>query len=299
MKWTFRNTMAYLYANSLIYTGSVKKAMDKFSAGEHILSIYFHDPSKELFENIIKWLQRYNSNFISTAELYSVINGELKLPSSAVVLTVDDGWKGNKKNVIELANRYGIPVTIFVSLDPVVQRRPFWWSFVKKETQKGFDLLDVKKIKRMTNSDRLAYLNQFGFKYAIEHEAMTVSEIMEADALPTICIESHTVTHPILTKCSDMESETEIMKSKKDLESILKREVSGFAYPNGSHGEREIGYLKKHGYKYAFSTVPGYLHVQNVKNAYSLPRFEVFDEISFAENICRISGAWFKYHKKR
>ena len=36
--------MAYLYANSLIYTGSVKKTMDRFNAGEHILSIYFHDP---------------------------------------------------------------------------------------------------------------------------------------------------------------------------------------------------------------------------------------------------------------
>jgi peptidoglycan/xylan/chitin deacetylase (PgdA/CDA1 family) len=286
--------MAYLYANSLIYTGSVKKTMDRFNAGEHILSIYFHDPSKELFEKTIKWLQEYNSTFISTIELQKIISGEINPPPSAVVLTVDDGWKGNKKNVIELANRYGIPVTIFVSLDPVVQRRPFWWSFVEKEKQKGFDLLDVKTIKRMTNSDRLAYLNQFGFKYTIEHEAMTVSEIMEADALPNIYIESHTVSHPILTKCTDMEAETEIMKSKQDLEAILGRPVTGFAYPNGSHGVREIGYLKKHGYKYAFCTVPGYLHLQNLKKPYSLPRFEVFDEISFAENICRISGVWFK-----
>jgi hypothetical protein len=62
----------------------------------------------------------------------------------------------------------------------------------------------------------------------------------------------------------------------------LGRKITGFAYPNGSHGVREIEFLKKHGYKYAFTTVPDYLDINKINCPYSLPRFEVYDDISFA-----------------
>lgn len=297
MKLSLRNTIAYLYANSLIYTGKVKKSMDAFHSDKFMLSIYFHDPSKELFEKTINWLKAQKVNFISTDELVQVMNGDLKPKHASVVLTVDDGWKGNKRNVIELAQLNNVPITIFVSLDPVIRRSPFWWSFVNKQKSKGFRMYDVKELKKMDNNHRLAYLNTYGFNTTIEHEAMTIDDIIEADGLQNIAIESHTVSHPILTRCTDQDSEYEIHKSKRLLEDILGRKITGFAYPNGSHGIREIKYLKKHGYKYAFTTVPDYLDLKKINCPYSLPRFEVYDEISFAENICRISGVWFRKKK--
>lgn len=294
MKLNLRNTIAYLYANTLIYSGRVKKSMDAFHSDNFMLSIYFHDPSKELFGKTINWLKAQKVNFISTDELVQIMNGELLPKPSSVVLTVDDGWKGNKQNVIELAKLHNVPVTIFVSLDPIVKRSPFWWSFVNKQKSKGLSMYDVKDLKKMDNNHRLAYLNKFGFNTTIDQEAMTIDDIVEADGLQNIAIESHTISHPILTRCTDQDSEYEIHKSKKLLESILGRKITGFAYPNGSHGIREIEYLKKHGYKYAFTTVPDYLNLQKIKCPYSLPRFEVYDEISFAENICRIAGVWFR-----
>ena len=298
MKLNLRNTIAYLYANSLIYSGKVKKSMDAFHSDNFMLSIYFHDPSKELFEKTINWLKAQKVNFISTDELVQVMNGDLKPKPSSVVLTVDDGWKGNKRNVIELAQLNKVPITIFVSLDPVVRRSPFWWSFVNKQKSKGFRMYDVKELKKMDNNHRLAYLNTYGFNTTIDHEAMTIEDIIEADTLQNITIESHTVSHPILTRCTDEDSEYEIQKSKRSLEEILGRKITGFAYPNGSHGIREIEFLKKHGYKYAFTTVPDYLNLKKINCPYSLPRFEVYDEISFAENICRMSGVWFRKRSK-
>jgi len=294
MKLNLRNTIAYLYANSLIYSGKVKKSMDAFHSDNFMLSIYFHDPSRELFRKTIHWLKAQKVNFISTDELVQIMNGELKPKPSSVVLTVDDGWKGNKHNVIEFARLHHVPVTIFVSLDPVVRRSPFWWSFVNKQKSKGLSIYDVKDIKKMDNNHRLAYLNKYGFNTTIDHEAMTVEDIIEADGHQNIAIESHTVSHPILTRCTDQDSEYEIEKSKLLLEDILGRKITGFAYPNGSHGVREIEFLKKHGYKYAFTTVPDYLDINKINCPYSLPRFEVYDDISFAENICRMSGLWFK-----
>jgi peptidoglycan/xylan/chitin deacetylase (PgdA/CDA1 family) len=268
--------------------------MDAFHSDNFMLSIYFHDPSRELFRKTIHWLKAQKVNFISTDELVQIMNGELKPKPSSVVLTVDDGWKGNKHNVIEFARLHHVPVTIFVSLDPVVRRSPFWWSFVNKQKSKGLSIYDVKDIKKMDNNHRLAYLNKYGFNTTIDHEAMTVEDIIEADGHQNIAIESHTVSHPILTRCTDQDSEYEIEKSKLLLEDILGRKITGFAYPNGSHGVREIEFLKKHGYKYAFTTVPDYLDINKINCPYSLPRFEVYDDISFAENICRMSGLWFR-----
>ncbi|MFN5374829.1 MAG: polysaccharide deacetylase family protein, partial [Chitinophagaceae bacterium] len=249
MKLNLRNTIAYLYANSLIYSGKVKKSMDAFHSDKLMLSIYFHDPSKDLFVKTVNWLKAQKVNFISTNELIQVINGEIKPKPSSVVLTVDDGWKSNKNNIIEFAQLNNVPITIFVSLDPVVRRSPFWWSFVNKKKSKGFRMYDVKELKKMDNNSRLSYLNTYGFNTTIDHEAMTIDDIIEADGLQNIAIESHTVSHPILTRCSNQDSEYEIQKSKQQLEDILGRKIMGFAYPNGSHGMREIEYLKKHGYK--------------------------------------------------
>lgn len=298
MKLNLRNTIAYLYANSLIYSGKVKKSMEAFHLDKFMLSIYFHDPSKELFAKTINWLKAQQANFISTNDLIQIINGELQPKPSSVILTLDDGWKGNKHNVIELAKLHNVPITIFVSLDPVIRRSPFWWSFVNKQKSNGLKMYNVKGLKKMDNTHRLAYLNKYGFNTTIDHEAMTIDEIIEADSLKNVTIESHTVSHPILTRCTDQDSEYEIQKSKLLLESILGRKIEGFAYPNGSHGLREIEFLKKHGYKYAFTTVPDYLNLKKVKCPYSLPRFEVLDRISFAENICRMSGVWFRSKNK-
>ena len=297
MHLNLRNTIAYLYANTLIYSGKVKRSIDAFHSDDFILSIYFHDPSKELFRKTLHWLKAQNVNFISTNELVKIINGELNPKPSSVILTVDDGWKGNKHNVIELAQLHNIPVTIFVSLDPVVRRSPFWWSFVNKQKSKGLGMYGVKELKNMDNNQRLAYLNKFGFSTTIDHEAMTIEDIIEADSFKNIAIESHTISHPILTKCTDSDSEYEIQKSKRLLEDILGRKIMGFAYPNGSHGLREIEYLKKHGYKYAFTTVADYLQIEKINCPYSLPRFEVVEGVSFAENICRMSGVWFRKQK--
>ena len=57
-------------------------------------------------------------------------------------------------------------------------------------------------------------------------------------------IGAHTLSHPILSLCSDEEARHEIQQSKNDLEQALGRQVWAFAYPFGNSatmGEREVG----------------------------------------------------------
>jgi peptidoglycan/xylan/chitin deacetylase (PgdA/CDA1 family) len=127
---------------------------------------------------------------------------------------------------------------------------------------------------------------------------MTITELKEINENKTITIGSHTVSHPVLTKCSDVESSYEINFSKEELENIINKQVKYFAYPNGNYGLREIEILKNNGYTAAFSTITDYLTKNNLDKIFQYPRFEILENVSFAENICRITGVWFKKQHK-
>jgi peptidoglycan/xylan/chitin deacetylase (PgdA/CDA1 family) len=268
--------------------------MKRFHQSGDILSIYFHNPSLSLFEKTIKWLIKQKVTFISTEQLNLICEGKSVTPKSAVVITIDDGWKTNKENVIQVAKKFDIPVTIFVSTEPVFKQKPFWWSYNKIINQKGVGYMNSTTLKKWPNKERLAYLNGYGFLNAYAEEAMDEADLIDADKLANIFIESHTISHPILTQCTDEESETEIKLSKIQLEKTLRREVTGFAYPNGAYTQREVTLLEKYGYKYAFTTRSSFLTPNDFNNRYELPRFEVLDHVSFAENKCRVAGVWLR-----
>jgi peptidoglycan/xylan/chitin deacetylase (PgdA/CDA1 family) len=299
MKWTIRNTLAYLYAKSLLLSGVAARSMKQFHTSDNILSIYFHNPSCSLFEKTMKWLIHNKVNFISTEQLNMISQGKLKAPRSPVVITVDDGWKSNKENIIQVAKKFNIPVTIFISTEPVLYQKPFWWSYNKRIHQQGVGYVKSSVLKKWSNKERLAYLNGFGFLNASAAEAMDVSDLIELDKHSNIFFESHTVSHPILTQCSDEEADREIYFSKVQLEIALGRKIKGFAYPNGAYAQREISLLEKYGYEYAFTTRSAFLTPKDLQYRFELPRFEVLDQVSFAENICRIAGVWLRKSKSQ
>lgn len=291
--------LAYLYAKSLLLSGAAARSMKQFHTSDDILSIYFHNPSSSLFEKTMKWLMREKVTFISTEQLNLISQGKIKAPKSAVVITVDDGWKSNKENVIQVARKFNIPVTIFVSTEPVLQQKPFWWSYNQHINQQGIGYMQSNVLKKWPNKERLAYLNGYGFLNAYAEEAMNETDLIDFDKHSNVLFESHTVSHPILTQCSDEEADREIHYSKIQLEKILGRKIKGFAYPNGAYTQREISLLEKYEYDYAFSTRSAFLTSQDLQNRFELPRFEVLDKVSFAENICRIAGIWFRKNRSQ
>ncbi len=58
----------------------------------------------------------------------------MPFPKGAVCLTVDDGWQSNVHNVVEVANRHEVPVTIFVSTTSA-EEGTYWWSYVQQARQ--------------------------------------------------------------------------------------------------------------------------------------------------------------------
>jgi hypothetical protein len=57
---------------------------------------------------------------------------------------------------------------------------------------------------------------------------------------------------------------------------------------------REIEYVKQAGYEISFGIEPKYLTKSSLDGIFNLPRFEVLDNASLAESICRMTGVGFK-----
>jgi peptidoglycan/xylan/chitin deacetylase (PgdA/CDA1 family) len=294
MKLSTRNIMAYGYAKYLMWNGSIKKANKDGLSGKHILSIYFHNPEKELFEKCIKWLIDRGYIFLSVDDLNQIRIGNKNFPKGGVVITVDDGWKENIPNIVKTSKSYAIPVTIFVTVEPLKSNKSYWWSYVKKANMLKEMNYRIEEIKCLENSERNKLIDSIRKDIHIEKESMNISDLVEIQSIESINIGSHTNTHPILTKCGYNRAEYEISNSKKQLEKILNKPIKYFAYPNGCYGKREMKFLENNDYDIAFSTTTEYLKENDLWNRYQYPRFEILENVSFAENICRLTGVWFK-----
>jgi peptidoglycan/xylan/chitin deacetylase (PgdA/CDA1 family) len=295
MELSIRNIAAWFLSNFYLISGKINQVKKSAKNGEILLSVYFHNPSKRLFEGCVKWFLKNGFSIISTDELLSIIKNNKKLPASSVIFTVDDGWKENKANIVAVAEAYKIPITIFVTTSPVETGESYWWTYVKKAFDKKLTKHSVGALKLIPNEQRMQELERIKPLVSNNRDALTLEELITISRSPYITIGSHTVSHPILTMCNVEKSHYEIQESKKILEKWTGKPINFFAYPNGNYSEIEINALKLNDFEMAFTTKPEYISSNSFKSPFEIPRFDVLENVSFAENIIRMTGVWFAH----
>lgn len=291
MKKNCRNLLGYLVANIFIMAGSVRHATKKALNTKCILALYFHKPEKAEFEFCVRWLKKKGFTFLSPYDIERIIKEEIPFPKGAVLLTVDDGWQSNEANVVEVANRYEVPVTIFISTTPA-EEGAYWWSYVQKAKLTGLIRFSKKDLKKIPEEKRLGILQEIKKQVVTGRDAMTVDQVKSISASPYVTIGCHTQTHPILINCPENQVYEELKISRQKLESWTGKEVAYFAYPNGDFSTREVQMLSALNYRLAFSSRPKYLTPELLNESFTLPRFGFLEGASMAENICRITGVW-------
>jgi poly-beta-1,6-N-acetyl-D-glucosamine N-deacetylase len=255
MKKSFRNIIGYLAANIFILSGFVRYATKRALNTKCIISLYFHKPSKDEFESCIRWLKKKGFRFLSAFDIERIIKEEMPFPKGGVLLTVDDGWQSNVTNVVDVANRYEVPVTIFVATTPV-EEGPYWWSYIQLAKGMMITRFSKKALKEMSEEVRLGIMQELKKKIFPGRDAMTVDQVKSISASPYITIGSHSQTHPILINCHEKQVYEELKISRQKLEAWTGKEVACFAYPNGDYSRREIQMLKSLNYRLAFSSQP-------------------------------------------
>lgn len=292
MVLTKRNILAFLVSLFFIVSGKVRRACKRAMKGDFILSIYFHNPSKKEFESIISWLIKRKFHFISLSDFEKIVAKSMPFPKGAVLVTVDDGWEPNEVNIAEVANRYQIPVGIFVSTEPVETGNAYWWSYGREALKRGISKQSINELKKVANVDRLTAINRIKDQVPLSREAMTIGQIQRISQSDFITIGGHTHSHPVLTNCTDDEVREELALSKEKLTLWTNKEVKFFAYPNGDFSDREIGILKELNYKMGFANNAQYVTRGNLDQNFRIPRFGFLEGASFLENICRVVGVW-------
>ncbi|MEO6231423.1 MAG: polysaccharide deacetylase family protein [Ferruginibacter sp.] len=102
-------------------------------------------------------------------------------------------------------------------------------------------------------------MNKYGFKgvYFVMTIAMNRPRYMSKDQLKTLSdsghvIAAHTWDHHMVTKYTGADWDTQMVKPRKQLETITGKTVEYFAYPFGLWNQAAIPELKSRGYKLAF-----------------------------------------------
>jgi peptidoglycan/xylan/chitin deacetylase (PgdA/CDA1 family) len=160
-----------------------------------------------------------------------------------------------------------------------------WWSAVRQASR-----LDAK-----TRTDWMAKVRTHcGQTQALRSEKrwrlLNIAELTRlADA--GMSIGAHTVSHPILSLCSEEEAQREIQQCKINLERALGRSVWAFAYPFGnpsSMGEREFRLARGAGFACAFLNVEHWGAAP--ANRFALPRTHVTSDTTIPEFAAHLSG---------
>jgi poly-beta-1,6-N-acetyl-D-glucosamine N-deacetylase len=289
MMLTFRDFIAVIIGQIIYILGYVNKAKKKAILNNQIISIYFHNPRKKIFEKTIKWFLKNEYTFISTEQLIEIFKNKTDFPKRAVWLTFDDGFKDNLTNVVPIINKFNIPATFFIATQ-AIEVGYFWWTVAQKHKQllpvKFYHLLEMDESKRMKIiNDLVKHLPQ-----QVPRETMTITDIKILSNNPLITFGSHTDHHTIVPNCTKKEFNRELENSILKLENWTGRKIKSFSFPNGDHNRNEIGILKKHNIEIATTTENDFVSLKS--NMLFLPRFSLVDNGSFAENLCHMFGVW-------
>lgn len=193
---------------------------------------------EDTFERQMAWLARIGGA-VSLADVEGFLRGDRELPQNAVLVTIDDACPSVHSHALPILRKYGVPAVLFA---PAGELRPDDDGGAGDETPES----------RMTHK-QLVELASAG-----------------------VTIGSHAWTHRSLGHLSSESARSEAVRSRTELEKLVGKPVTAFAYPFGTRADfsdetRTI--LRAAGYTCAFTSQHG--AVVRSTDPLTLPRIKV------------------------
>jgi peptidoglycan/xylan/chitin deacetylase (PgdA/CDA1 family) len=268
----------------VIRYGGIAFFVREIYARSKVSIVLYHDPRPEVMDKHLAYLlKRYT--LIGLDRLVNAIYSKdwSGVPERSLVITLDDGFKGNFQ-LLEIFRKYRVVPTLYVCSQVVNTNRHFWFKVP------GIDSDAVAE--QLSNRERVDFLRQrYGFEHTKEYSdeermALNLDEIAAMKGL--VDLQSHTRFHPMLTACSDEECGDEIRESKQEVEKMTHKESKHFSYPNGVYTEREVELVRRAGYRSARTTDVGW----NTMNTdpYKLKITGTSDDASINMLVAHMSG---------
>lgn len=228
----------------------------------------------------MQYLKRKKYKCLKTDEFLDYAVKKNSLPRKTFLLTFDDGFNDNF-DAVKIANSYGFSAIIFVSTDFIgktYEHIPYKGNvdlgYIEKKVAEPipFSYLDSNQIRELSKNGNEIY--------------------------------PHTCRHICLSFEDIATQVSEIKISCKILEEITGAKCNSFSYPYGIYTNESIDYLKRSGFKCAFSVDAGTNNIKNVDlymikrhNIGNLPSLKYFKlELTNAFSIYKRISKIYKSH---
>jgi len=307
-RWRNRNRLAIL-----MYHGIEQHALSP--ACWHVLEV-------DVFRRELEYVRRHFRVLPLEEALVRLEAGTL--PKRTAVLTFDDGTRNLATLAVPVLREFGLPASVFLTTGPMGTDETLWpdrlWLAFARTESIDVDLTTVglgnrslrtmadrgetyaavlEKFKELPDQERLAQVDSLvtalGTDSVLDPGPFRLLSWDEARAMSEdgfVTLHPHSVTHPILSRCSDEKVEREVTESC----AVIQRETgcgtAVFAYPNGrlqDFDERVRTALRRCGLRWALATENGFADVYS--DPLALPRIPIGSGSSFARFRVLVSGA--------
>ncbi|MCC8391858.1 polysaccharide deacetylase family protein [Paraburkholderia sp. MMS20-SJTR3] len=242
---------------------------------DRVAVLLYHDPDPATLDRHLTYLKTL-CELVPLTDVSAPSRGRRR-----AAITLDDGHAGNAA-LLPVFIKHNVRPTIFLCSRIVGRNRSHWWL------HPGSLRAGHEQLKQMTNQQRLAALAAQGYQQDGDDRATGLSlEQMQA-MRAHVDFQAHTRFHPILTKCSDAESATEIIESRHEIEAMLQQPCEHFAYPNGNYGEREVELVRRAGFTSARTCDIGWCDQRS--DPLRLPTIIIDDRASTLRFAAQLSG---------
>jgi peptidoglycan/xylan/chitin deacetylase (PgdA/CDA1 family) len=262
-------------------------------------------------------------NVIEPSDFRAWIEQGAVLPSRAVLITCDDGLLNSLTDMLPILQSEKVRCLFFVTGASCAEKPGGLWyeqlyQLLRAAEARGQALrlpsdkrepLElagtfqsrwwdvVRQASSLECGKRVAWMAELGERCGVTTDLscerrwrlLDVRELLEL-AGSGMEIGAHTMSHPVLSECSDAEARREIEQSKVEIELVLGRQVWAFAYPFGNPSamaDREIGLVRNAGYICAFLNVDG---GTDRSAPFALCRTHVAGDMNLAELEAHLTG---------
>lgn len=242
-------------------------------------------------------------------------------PQRFACFTFDDGYTSTLTHALPVFTKHLAPFCVYVTTSFLDRTIDYWWGGIEQLVFMS-ERINLPKwqghpartlVTRTFEEKQSAYFDlsehchRFGAPFlrvlhevfnaaevslesVLEQDAMTKRQLQTLSSNRLVTIGSHTVSHPRLSQLSEEDVAKEMLQGRRQLESLLNRPVTHFAYPFGREdacGGREYAIAKSLGFASAVTTKPGNIFSEHANHLFSLPRRSV------PLNQAKIRGALF------
>lgn len=213
-------------------------------------------------------------------------------PRPRVMVTFDDGYADNLHVALPIAERFEVPLTVFITSGALNDGRGFWWDRLaglvldRPEPEARFCVettstrLDVS-FQGLDRWERAMWAVQTRLRSSSASEieevlaqleatlgpgasgapaVLTDAEVIELSQHPLVTIGAHTTDHALLAGRSAASQTESILRCKEHLESLTGERVNHFAYPFGGRGdfdETSVDAVDRAGFETACTAMDG------------------------------------------